>query len=187
MKSSKLFERLPRKDDNDEDPLAVQHLYLDEESRLLAVAAAHHIILFTFSKKESTRDVTVSVLLLLRLRSLKLFPTSLTTFPPVALWHDRCTVPWLLTGSNTPDSGIPWIYCLVLVFCHRCRAVHVCVPSCIIVSLAVHAHHCISFLPLYLKELNVYVWTREGNFTHRLIFCSPDRFANPCPQIINIL
>ena len=59
MKTNKLFEKLRRRDTEEEDILAIQHIYLDEESRLLAVAAAHHIVLFSFSKKETTKDISV--------------------------------------------------------------------------------------------------------------------------------
>lgn len=63
MKTNKLFEKLRRRESEEEDILAIQHIYLDEESRLLAVAASHHIILFSFSKKETTKDISVCCLL----------------------------------------------------------------------------------------------------------------------------
>lgn len=62
IKTSKLFEKLkPRGDIEDEDVLAIQHIYIDEESRLLTLAAAHHIILYNYSKKETTADISVSL------------------------------------------------------------------------------------------------------------------------------
>ena len=61
MKSSKQFEKIKRRDNEEEDVLAIQHIYLDEESRLLCLAGAHHIILYNYSKKEVTSETHVSL------------------------------------------------------------------------------------------------------------------------------
>ena len=61
VKTAKVFEkskcRLP---DSDDDPFAIQHIQLCLESRLLVVAGITHVILFRFSKQESSSiDPTV--------------------------------------------------------------------------------------------------------------------------------
>lgn len=61
MKTSKQFEKVKHRDSDDEDLLAIQHIYLDEESRLLALGGAHHILLYSYSKKETSSEMPVSV------------------------------------------------------------------------------------------------------------------------------
>ena len=61
VKTAKVFDkskcRLP---DSDDDPFAIQHIQLCLESRLLVVAGITHVILFRFSKQESSSiDPTV--------------------------------------------------------------------------------------------------------------------------------
>ena len=60
MKTSKQFEKLKRHDNEEEDLLAIQHIYLDEESRLLVLASSHHITLYNYSKRETTSETPVS-------------------------------------------------------------------------------------------------------------------------------
>ncbi|XP_044019849.1 syntaxin-binding protein 5 isoform X5 [Aphidius gifuensis] len=59
LKTAKLFEKCKTKSfDNDEDPLAVQLIFLCPESRKLAiVGAGRHVILFKFKKVESMSEV----------------------------------------------------------------------------------------------------------------------------------
>lgn len=59
LKSSKQFEKIKRKYEEDEDVLAIQHIYLDEESRHLVVAASQHVIVYGYRKKELSYDVPV--------------------------------------------------------------------------------------------------------------------------------
>ncbi|XP_067946439.1 syntaxin-binding protein 5-like [Watersipora subatra] len=59
MRTSKQFEKLKSKDSDDDDLLAIQHIYLDEDSRLLALAGAHHLTLHNYSKKETTSETPV--------------------------------------------------------------------------------------------------------------------------------
>lgn len=62
LKTAKLFEKnKARSLDNDDDPLAIQLMYLCPESRKLAIAGAgRHVILFKFKKVESMSEVVVS-------------------------------------------------------------------------------------------------------------------------------
>lgn len=66
LKTAKLFEKCKTRSlDNDEDPLAVQLIFLCPESRKLAIAGAgRHVILFKFKKVESMSEVVVSDLYL---------------------------------------------------------------------------------------------------------------------------
>ncbi|CAG5077456.1 Similar to Stxbp5: Syntaxin-binding protein 5 (Rattus norvegicus) [Cotesia congregata] len=59
LKTAKLFEKCKTKSlDNDEDPLAIQLMFLCPESRKLAVVGAgRHVILFKFKKVESMSEV----------------------------------------------------------------------------------------------------------------------------------
>ncbi|KAK0159671.1 hypothetical protein PV327_010764 [Microctonus hyperodae] len=59
LKTAKLFEKnKTRSLDNDDDPLAIQLMYLCPESRKLAIAGAgRHVILFKFKKVESMSEV----------------------------------------------------------------------------------------------------------------------------------
>ena len=43
----------------DDEPLAIYMIYLDQESRLLALAGGTHVMLFKFSKQEGTLEVPV--------------------------------------------------------------------------------------------------------------------------------
>lgn len=63
LKTAKLFEKSrTRSIDTEEDPLAVQLMFLCPESRKLAIAGAgRHVVLFKFKKVESTSEVVVSV------------------------------------------------------------------------------------------------------------------------------
>ncbi|KAH3728422.1 hypothetical protein DPMN_054378 [Dreissena polymorpha] len=45
----------------EDDPFAIYMMYLDQESRLLVLAGATHIMLFKFSKQEVTYEVTVCI------------------------------------------------------------------------------------------------------------------------------
>lgn len=59
LKTAKVFEKpRTRSIDGDEDPFAIQHIFLCPESRLLCVAGATaHVILFKYSKQETTGEV----------------------------------------------------------------------------------------------------------------------------------
>ncbi|XP_053598536.1 syntaxin-binding protein 5 isoform X5 [Microplitis demolitor] len=59
LKTAKLFEKCKTKSlDNDDDPLAIQLIFLCPESRKLAIAGAgRHVILFKFKKVESMSEV----------------------------------------------------------------------------------------------------------------------------------
>lgn len=48
----------------DDETFAIYLIYLDQESRLLAMAGATHVMLFKFSKQEVTLEVPVSALCL---------------------------------------------------------------------------------------------------------------------------
>lgn len=43
------------------DTLALHHIHLDEDSRLLTVTGAHHLIVYSYKKKEVKCDVPVSL------------------------------------------------------------------------------------------------------------------------------
>lgn len=62
LKTAKVFEKpRTRSIDGEEDPFAIQHLSLCAESRLLCVAGATaHVLLFRFSKQETTAEIPVS-------------------------------------------------------------------------------------------------------------------------------
>ena len=60
LKTAKVFDRNKcRSPDNEDDPFAIQHIYLCEETRLLLVAGHTHLILFKYSKTDSSIDLTV--------------------------------------------------------------------------------------------------------------------------------
>lgn len=60
LKTARIFEK-PRNshsDNGNDNPLAIQHIYLCSESRRLCVAGtAGHVMLFKFRKVESTSEV----------------------------------------------------------------------------------------------------------------------------------
>ncbi|ESO87245.1 hypothetical protein LOTGIDRAFT_154747 [Lottia gigantea] len=58
LKTAKMFERPKRTGDvQDEDPFAIQMIYLCLESRMMCVAGATHVMLCKFCKQESTIDI----------------------------------------------------------------------------------------------------------------------------------
>ncbi|XP_071549213.1 syntaxin-binding protein 5 isoform X3 [Panulirus ornatus] len=59
LKTAKVFEKpRTRSIDGDEDPFAIQHIFLCPESRLLCVAGATaHVILFKYSKQENVAEI----------------------------------------------------------------------------------------------------------------------------------
>lgn len=60
LKTAKIFEKPKRAADMpDDDPFAIQIIYLCPESRILCVAGTTHIMLFRFSRQELTLEVTV--------------------------------------------------------------------------------------------------------------------------------
>jgi syntaxin-binding protein 5 len=65
LKTAKLFEKTrTRSIDSEEDPLAIQLIFLCPESRKLAIAGSgKHVVLFKFKKVESMSEVVVSYLL----------------------------------------------------------------------------------------------------------------------------
>ncbi|KAK7471573.1 hypothetical protein BaRGS_00035801 [Batillaria attramentaria] len=59
LKTAKMFEKPKRSGEGqDEDPFAIQMIYLCPESRLLCVAGATHVMLFRFSKQENNLEVS---------------------------------------------------------------------------------------------------------------------------------
>lgn len=62
LKTAKLFEKgRTRSIDSEEDPLAIQLIFLCPESRKLAIAGSgRHVVLFKFKKVESMSEVVVS-------------------------------------------------------------------------------------------------------------------------------
>lgn len=62
LKTAKLFEKgRTRSLDSEEDPLAIQLIFLCPESRKLAIAGSgRHVVLFKFKKVESMSEVVVS-------------------------------------------------------------------------------------------------------------------------------
>ena len=61
LKTAKVFDRSKcRSPDSEDDPFAIQHINLCEETRLLLVAGHTHLMLFKYSKSDSSIDVTVS-------------------------------------------------------------------------------------------------------------------------------
>lgn len=61
LKTAKMYEKPKAKvlDNQDDEPFAIYMIYLDQESRLLAMAGATHVMLFKFSKQEATIDIPV--------------------------------------------------------------------------------------------------------------------------------
>ncbi|XP_060577978.1 syntaxin-binding protein 5-like isoform X2 [Ruditapes philippinarum] len=59
VKTAKIFEKPKNKvlDGQEDDPFAIYMIYLDQESRLLTLAGATHVMLFKFSKQESSIEV----------------------------------------------------------------------------------------------------------------------------------
>ncbi|XP_066952290.1 syntaxin-binding protein 5 isoform X6 [Macrobrachium rosenbergii] len=59
LKTAKVFEKpRTRSIDGDEDPFAIQHIFLCPESRLLCIAGATaHVVLFKYFKQETTGEV----------------------------------------------------------------------------------------------------------------------------------
>ncbi|KAL4233705.1 Syntaxin-binding protein 5 [Mactra antiquata] len=59
LKTAKIFEKPKNKvlDGQDDDPFAIYLIYLDQDSRLLTLAGATHVMLFKFSKQEVTLEV----------------------------------------------------------------------------------------------------------------------------------
>ena len=62
LKTAKLFEKPKNKtlEGQEDDPFAIYMIYMDQESRLLTMAGATHVMLFKFSKQEQTLEVPVS-------------------------------------------------------------------------------------------------------------------------------
>jgi syntaxin-binding protein 5 len=64
LKTAKVFEKPRSKPEKgqelDEDPFAIQNIYLDAESRLMTIAGLTHVLVFKFSKQESIIDLPVS-------------------------------------------------------------------------------------------------------------------------------
>ncbi|XP_052242226.1 syntaxin-binding protein 5-like isoform X2 [Dreissena polymorpha] len=60
LKTAKMFEKPKNRvlEGQEDDPFAIYMMYLDQESRLLVLAGATHIMLFKFSKQEVTYEVT---------------------------------------------------------------------------------------------------------------------------------
>ena len=61
LKTAKMFDK-PKKsqDGQDDDPFAIQIIYLLQDSRMMCIAGATHCILFRFSKQESNIEIPVS-------------------------------------------------------------------------------------------------------------------------------
>ncbi|XP_074645038.1 syntaxin-binding protein 5-like [Tubulanus polymorphus] len=60
LKTAKLFERQKNTgQEEDEDPYAVQFIYLDAESRMVVIAGLTHVAVFKYCKHENTSDVSV--------------------------------------------------------------------------------------------------------------------------------
>ncbi|XP_064627185.1 syntaxin-binding protein 5-like isoform X2 [Lineus longissimus] len=61
LKTAKVFERPRSKPEKgqepDEDPFAIQNIFLDAESRVLTIAGLTHVLVFKFSKQESIIDL----------------------------------------------------------------------------------------------------------------------------------
>ncbi|XP_052807592.1 syntaxin-binding protein 5-like isoform X11 [Mya arenaria] len=59
LKTAKLFEKPKNRvlEGQEDDPFAIYMIYLDQESRLLTLAGATHVMLFKFSKSEATLEV----------------------------------------------------------------------------------------------------------------------------------
>lgn len=63
LKTAKIFEKpkFKQTEGQEEDPFAIYLIHLCQESRMLCVAGATHVILFKYSKQEISADVVVSV------------------------------------------------------------------------------------------------------------------------------
>ena len=63
LKTAKIFEKPKNKtlEGQEDDPFAIYLIFLDQDSRLLCLAGATHVMLFKFSKQEVTLEVPVSV------------------------------------------------------------------------------------------------------------------------------
>lgn len=74
LKTAKLFEKTrTRSIDSEEDPLAIQLIFLCPESRKLAIAGSgKHVVLFKFKKIESMSEVVVSIVLVPNITSIYL-------------------------------------------------------------------------------------------------------------------
>ena len=61
LKTAKVFDKSKcRKPDADDDPFAIQHLFLCPESRQLCAVGFTHVLLFRFKKQENTFESPVS-------------------------------------------------------------------------------------------------------------------------------
>lgn len=61
IRTARYFEKIEAPSGADTpDTTAIQHIYMDEDSRMLAVAASQYIVLYSFKKKEITMEVPVS-------------------------------------------------------------------------------------------------------------------------------
>lgn len=62
LKTAKVFEK-PKKpsEDKDDDPFAIQSIFLCLESRILCVAGPTHCVVFRFSKQETSVEIVVSI------------------------------------------------------------------------------------------------------------------------------
>ena len=66
LKTAKIFDKPKRSTDSqDDDPFAIQMIFLCPESRRLCVAGTSHVMLFRFCKQELTLEVSVMFLLFL--------------------------------------------------------------------------------------------------------------------------
>ena len=63
LKTAKMFEKPKRASEGDDDPYAIQIIFLCPESRMLLVAGATHVMLFRFCKQEANVEVAVSTLI----------------------------------------------------------------------------------------------------------------------------
>ena len=60
LKTAKIFDKSKcQQPDSEDDPFAIQQLFLDTESRYLVAVGLTHLILFKFSKQEATLDLPV--------------------------------------------------------------------------------------------------------------------------------
>lgn len=109
LKTAKLFEKSKtRSIDSDEDPLAIQLIFLCPESRKLAIAGSgKHIVLFKFKKVESMSEVVVSSLEL-SLNSPYYFVHYKTNlFSNVTQTLEICLTVDLARETNSPDHESP--------------------------------------------------------------------------------
>eukprot|EP00914_Ancora_sagittata_P024356 GHVO01048517.1.p1 GENE.GHVO01048517.1~~GHVO01048517.1.p1 ORF type:complete len:116 (-),score=10.81 GHVO01048517.1:105-452(-) len=62
LKTAKIFDKAKcQQPDAEDDPFAIQQLFLDPESRFLVSVGLTHLVLFKFSKQEAVLDPSVSV------------------------------------------------------------------------------------------------------------------------------